>query len=59
MIVDLIETIPLVLLAYFVFYKSALLLVWYRPLEPILSRLGIVPVCMDRSYHIYALRYRP
>lgn len=47
--------VVLLLLAYFLLYKSALLLLW----GPLLRPLGFRVVCMDRSFHIYALRWRP
>ena len=52
---DLLGMVVLLLLAYILLFKSALLLLW----GPLLRPLGFRVVCMDRSYHIYALRWRP
>jgi len=46
------------LLFVLLFTKTALVLVWYLPLEPILHPLGVVVVQQDLSYGIYAVRWQ-
>jgi hypothetical protein len=54
----LVSTVALLLLAWFVLYKSPLSRLWWMPLSPLLHRLGFRLVVMDMSFGIHAVRWR-
>jgi hypothetical protein len=57
-IMDALPVVFFLLIAYFIFYRSALVFLWFKPLSPILHRLGFRVVTWDMSFHIYVIRWR-
>lgn len=43
--------------AYMLLVKSALSTLWWPLAAPVLEPLGVRLVCMDRSFHLYSVRY--